>query len=179
MLFFNPGKRYRAFPFIGNKINIFDPDVAELYNFSIDQQDYEEGSPAMFFYKGKDDLSASDKDRIVIDKHGHLVQRKNDGGDVRNYDMSYNTGVYDFPVHMEVQLMKFGEYLVLKYFATMGIGMLFSKKRSGGVYGYTVRFNKSIIIASRRHILSPFINDLCHIIRRQFRFKDIVFRFSG
>jgi hypothetical protein len=36
MLFFNPGKKIPGIPFIGNKINIFDPDVAELYDFAID-----------------------------------------------------------------------------------------------------------------------------------------------
>ncbi len=29
MLFFNPGKKIPGIPFIGNKINIFDPDMAE------------------------------------------------------------------------------------------------------------------------------------------------------
>ena len=34
MLFFNPGKKNTGIPFIGNKINIFDPDVAKNYDFS-------------------------------------------------------------------------------------------------------------------------------------------------
>ena len=32
----------------------------------------------------------------------------------RNYDMSYDAGVYDFDVHMEVQMTKYGNYLVPK-----------------------------------------------------------------
>src|SRR6202008_5015080 len=35
MLFFNPGKKIPGIPFIGNKINVFDPDVAEYYDFLI------------------------------------------------------------------------------------------------------------------------------------------------
>ena len=27
----------------------------------------------------------------------------------RNYDLSYNAGVYDFDVHIEVEMTKFGE----------------------------------------------------------------------
>src|SRR5215216_540781 len=36
MLFFDPGKKIPGIPFIGNKINIFDPEMAQYYDFSID-----------------------------------------------------------------------------------------------------------------------------------------------
>ena len=36
MLFFNPGKRIPGLPFIGNKIALFDEDVADFYDFVID-----------------------------------------------------------------------------------------------------------------------------------------------
>ena len=36
MLFFNPGKKVPGIPFIGNKIALFDEDVAQYYDFSID-----------------------------------------------------------------------------------------------------------------------------------------------
>ena len=32
----------------------------------------------------------------------------------RNYDISYDAGVYDFDVHMEVQMTHFGSWLVPK-----------------------------------------------------------------
>jgi hypothetical protein len=138
MLFFNPGKKIPGIPFIGNKINIFDPDVAELYNFSIDQQDYE-GQPCyVFSVKAKDDLSASDKDRIVIDNMVTWFNAKTMEVMSRNYDMSYNTGVYDFSVHMEVQLMKFGEYLVPKILRYNGNWDVIFKKRERGVFTATL-----------------------------------------
>ena len=53
MLFFNPGKKIPGIPFIGDKINIFDPDVAEYYDFLIDQVDYEGKSCYVFSVKAR------------------------------------------------------------------------------------------------------------------------------
>ena len=48
MLFFNPGKKIPGIPFIGEKINIFDPDHAKYYDFLIDFGDYEGQSCYIF-----------------------------------------------------------------------------------------------------------------------------------
>jgi hypothetical protein len=138
MLFFNPGKKIPGIPFIGNKINIFDPDVAELYDFSIDQQDYEGQSCYIFSIKAKEDLAAADKDRIVIDNMITWFNAKTMEVMARNYDMSYRAGVYDFSVHMEVQLMKFGEYLVPKLLRYTGDWDVIFKKRERGVFTATL-----------------------------------------
>ncbi|RYY93112.1 MAG: hypothetical protein EOO11_20280, partial [Chitinophagaceae bacterium] len=36
MLFFKPGSKIPGIPFIGNKLDVFDPELARLYNFAID-----------------------------------------------------------------------------------------------------------------------------------------------
>src|SRR5690606_28947235 len=41
MLFFNPGKRIPGIPFMGDKIAIFDDNMADLYDYSIDMEDYD------------------------------------------------------------------------------------------------------------------------------------------
>jgi len=138
MLFFNPGKKIPGIPFIGNKINIFDPDVAELYDFSIDQQDYEGESAYIFSIKAKENLSGGNKDRIVIDNMITWFNAKTMEVMARNYDMSYNAGVYDFSVHMEVQLMKFGDYLVPKVLRYKGNWDVMFKKRERGVFTATL-----------------------------------------
>ena len=138
MLFFNPGKKIPGIPFIGNKINIFDPDVAELYDFSIDQQDYKGQSCYVFTVKAKENLSGSDKDRIVIDNMVTWFNAKTMEVMARNYDMSYNAAVYDFSVHMEVELMKFGEYLVPKVLRYKGNWNVVFKKRERGVFTATL-----------------------------------------
>src|SRR5688500_12860578 len=40
MLFFNPGKKIPGIPFIGDKLDIFDADIAQYYDFKIDMADY-------------------------------------------------------------------------------------------------------------------------------------------
>jgi hypothetical protein len=67
MLFFNPGKKIPGIPFIGNKIDIFDPDVAKNYDFSVDMTDYNGQDCYVFVVKAKGDLSNDEKDNIVID----------------------------------------------------------------------------------------------------------------
>jgi len=138
MLFFNPGKKIPGIPFIGNKINIFDPDVAELYDFSIDQADYEDQSCYIFSVKAKEDLPGSEKDRIVIDNMITWFNAKTMEVVARNYDMSYSAGVYDFNVHMEVQMTKFGEYLVPKTLRYKGNWDVMFKKRERGTFTATL-----------------------------------------
>jgi len=138
MLFFNPGKKVPGIPFIGSKINIFDPDVAELYDFSIDQADYEGQSCYIFSVKAREDLSSGDKDRIVIDNMITWFNAKTMEVVARNYDMSYNAGVYDFDVHVEVQMTKFGEYLVPKILRYKGNWDVMFKKRERGFFTATL-----------------------------------------
>lgn len=120
MLFFNPGKRIPGIPFIGEKINIFDPDKSKYYDFIIDFGEYEGQSCYVFSIKVKSDLSAGEKNNIVIDSMVTWFNTKTMEVMARNYDMSYDAGVYDFDVHMEVQMTKFGDYLVPKLLRYIG-----------------------------------------------------------
>jgi hypothetical protein len=138
MLFFNPGKKITGIPFIGNKINIFDPDVAEYYDFSIDQADYQGQSCYIFSVKAREDLSGSEKDNIVIDNMITWFNAKTMEVIARNYDMSYNAGVYDFSVHMEVQMTKFGDYLVPSTLRYKGSWDVIFKKRERGTFTATL-----------------------------------------
>jgi hypothetical protein len=138
MLFFNPGKKIPGIPFIGNKINIFDPDVAAYYDFSIDQEDYEGQSCYIFSVKAKEDLSGGQKDNIVIDNMITWFNAKTMEVMARNYDISYNAGVYDFSVHIEVQMTKFGDYLVPKVLRYNGNWDVIFKKRERGIFTATL-----------------------------------------
>ena len=143
MLFFNPGKKIPGIPFIGNKINIFDPDVAEYYDFSIDQVEYE-GKPCyLFTVKAREDLSSGQKDKIVIDNMITWFDAKTMEVLARNYSLSYDAGVYDFDVSMEVQMTHFGDYLVPKTLRYKGNWDVVFKKRERGVFTATLfDFNK-------------------------------------
>jgi len=56
----------------------------------------------------------------------------------RNYSLSFDTGVYDFDVSMEVQMTKFGDYLVPKTLRYKGNWDVVFKKRERGVFTATL-----------------------------------------
>lgn len=136
MLFFNPGKKIPGIPFIGDKINIFDPDKAEKYDFTIDYGDYEGESCYVFSIKARKDIG--NNSGIVIDSMVTWFNVKTMEVMARNYDMSYDAGVYDFDVHMEVQMTKFGEYLVPKMLRYIGNFDVMFKKRERGLFTATL-----------------------------------------
>jgi len=134
MLFFNPGKKIPGIPFIGNKINIFDPDVAEYYDFLIDYGDYDNKPCYIFSVKGKEDK----KNKIVIDDMVTWFDAKTMEVLARNYHMSYDAGVYDFDVQMEVQMTHFNGHLVPKTLRYNGNWDVMFKKRERGVFTATL-----------------------------------------
>ena len=138
MLFFNPGKKIPGIPFIGDKINIFEPEHAKYYDFLIDFGEYEGQSCYVFSVKVKTDLSNSEKNDIVIDSMITWFDAKTMEVMARNYDMSYDAGVYDFDVHMEVQMTKFGKYLVPKILRYIGNWDVMFKKRERGFFTATL-----------------------------------------
>lgn len=138
MLFFNPGKKIPGIPFIGEKIDIFDPSRAENYDWSIGFDEYEGESCYLFSIKVKKDLKGSDRNNIVIDSMTTWFSAKTMEVMARNYDMSYDAGVYDFNVHMEVQMTKFGDYLVPKLLRYIGNWDVMFKKRERGVFTATL-----------------------------------------
>ena len=143
MLFFNPGKKIPGIPFIGDKINIFDPEVARYYDFTIDYGDNEGESCYVFTINVKANLTSEEKDNIVIDNMVTWFSVKTMEVMARNYDLSYDTPVYDFDVHMEVQMTKFGNYLVPKTLRYKGTWDVAFKKRERGVFTATIfDFNK-------------------------------------
>lgn len=138
MLFFNPGKKIPGIPFIGDKINIFDPEKAALYDFLLDYGDYEGQSCYVFTIRSKKELNSSEKNDIVIDSMVTFFHTKTLEVMARRYDMSYDAGVYDFDVHMEVEMTKFGEYLVPKLLRYIGNWDVVMKKRERGMFTATL-----------------------------------------
>jgi hypothetical protein len=138
MLFFNPGKKIPGIPFIGDKLDVFDEDVARYYNFAIDTADLN-GQPCyVFSIQRKQDLTRGEKNDIVFDNITTWFNQKTMEIVGRNYDLSFNAGVYDFDVHMEVQMQKIGEYLVPHILRYNGNWFLLSKKRERGIFTATL-----------------------------------------
>jgi hypothetical protein len=101
MLFFDPGKKIPGIPLMGDKTAIFDKDHADRYDFSLDYVDYNGQSCYLFTIKAKSGTG------VVIDNMTTWFSSKSMEIVARNYDLSYDAGIYDFDVHMEVQMTQF------------------------------------------------------------------------
>jgi hypothetical protein len=137
-LFFNPGKKIPGIPLIGDKIDIFDPDKAEKYDFLIDYGEHDGQSCYVFSIKVKQGLSGGERNSIVIDSMVTWFNTTTMEVMARNYDMSYDAGVYDFDVHMEVQMTRFGNLLVPRLLRYIGNWDVVFKKRERGMFTATL-----------------------------------------
>ncbi|MBD0331583.1 MAG: hypothetical protein ICV66_02915 [Chitinophagaceae bacterium] len=144
MLFFNPGKKIPGVPFFGDKLDVFNEEVARNYDFLIDTSELN-GQPCyVFSIKAKEGLTSSERDAIVFDNITTWFNQKTLEIVGRKYDMSYGAGIYDFDVHMEVQMTKVGEYLVPHVLRYKGNWFLVTKKRERGIFTATLYdFKKS------------------------------------
>jgi hypothetical protein len=138
MLFFNPGKKIPGLPFIGSKIALFDEDVADLYDFVIDMESFKGDMCYVFRIVPRADLTEGENDKIVINEMTTWFNTTNWEIVARNYDLSYRAGVYDFDVHMEVEMTKFEDLLVPKVLRYNGAWDVVLKKREQGAFTATL-----------------------------------------
>lgn len=133
-LFFNPGKKISGIPFISSKTPIFDDEMADKYDMSIDMDIYNNTNCYIF----KQTVKPENKSDVVIDEmttwfDDHTFEVRG-----RNYSLSYDAGVYDFKVQMEVVLSKFGEYLVPTLIRYNGNWKAIFKSRERGIFTATL-----------------------------------------
>ncbi len=109
MLFFNPGKRIPGIPFIGNKLDLYDHEAHNNYNYHLDYSLYKGEYAFVFSIIANADAPSGN---IVIDNMTTWFDPKTMEVLGRNYQLSYKAGVYDFDVNMEVELTKIHNILV-------------------------------------------------------------------
>lgn len=134
MLFFNPGKRIKGLPFMSNKTAIYDDEMAEYYDMSIDMDDYNHTSCYIFKQKVKE----GKEDDVVVDEMTTWFNDKTFEVIARNYTLSYSAMVYDFKVSMEVQMTHAGDLLVPSLIRYNGDWKAIFKKRERGVFTATL-----------------------------------------
>ena len=138
MLFFNPGKKIKGIPFIGDKLDLYDDHANKVYDYKLDIQDFQ-GQPCYTFsIIPKPDLGLFRKDDIVVDDMTTWFDIKTLEVLARNYSLSYKAGLYDFDVHMEVEMTKFKGMLVPKILRYKGNWNVLFKKRERGVFTATL-----------------------------------------
>ena len=134
MLFFNPGKKISGIPFISSKTAIFDEDMAGKYDISIDMQIHNNTNCYMLTQKVKPEFHND----VVVDEMTTWFDDRSHEVMARTYTLSYDAGVYDFKVSMEVQLSRFKEYLVPVLIRYTGNWKAVFRKRERGVFTATL-----------------------------------------
>lgn len=133
-LFFNPGKKISGIPFISNKTAIFDDDMADKYDMSIDIEDHNQVQCYIFKLKVKPGM----ENDVVIDEMTTWFDDKTNEVVARNYSLSYDAGVYDLKVNMEVELTHVGTYIVPSVIRYNGNWKVMFKDRERGVFTATL-----------------------------------------
>ncbi len=134
MLFFNPGKKIKGLPFMSGKTSIYDDGMADAYDLTIDMDEYNKTSCYIFTQKVK----PGKEGEVVVDEMTTWFDDKTYDVVARNYSLSYDAGVYDFKVQMEVQMTHAGNYLVPSLIRYNGNWKAIFKKRERGVFTATL-----------------------------------------
>ena len=134
MLFFNPGKRISGLPFMSNKTAIFDDNIADRYDMNIDMDFYNNTSCYIFHQKVKPGYEGN----VVVDEMTTWFNDSTFEVVGRNYRLSYDAGVYDFKVSMEVLMSRFRDLTVPTLIRYKGNWKAIFKKRERGVFTATL-----------------------------------------
>jgi hypothetical protein len=137
-LFFNPGKKIKGIPFIGDKLDLYDERAHKLYDYRLDYVTYNDQQVYIFEITAKEDLGYFSKDEIVVDKMTTWFNPRTLEVLGRNYSLSYKAGVYDFDVAMEVEMTYFNGKLVPKILRYKGNWDVAFKKREIGLFTATL-----------------------------------------
>lgn len=134
MLFFNPGKKINGLPFISNKTAIFDESMADKYDMNIDFKEYNSVPCYVFTVNVKNGKESG----VVINQMTTWFDEKTFEIVARNYSLSYDAGIYDFNVEMEVQMTRVGNLQVPSLLRYNGNWKAVFKKRERGIFTATL-----------------------------------------
>lgn len=137
-LFFNPGMPISGIPFIGNKISIFEPPYDDYYDFLIDMESKNGLLCYVFKITPRENLTASEKSKLVIDQMTTWFDPNGWQIVARNYDLSYNAGVYSFDVQMEAVLSKINGLVYPTVLRYIGNWKVVGKKREDASFTATL-----------------------------------------
>nr|WP_214460447.1 hypothetical protein [Flavihumibacter fluvii] len=138
MLFFNPGRKIPGIPFIGDKVNIYEEPMADLYDFELDMQPHGGQNCYVFTISARKGLTEIENDRLVFNTITTWFDAQTMTIIARSYDLSYDAGVYDFDVQMEVEMSPLKELWVPALIRYTGNWKVAFKKRERGVFTATI-----------------------------------------
>ncbi len=111
-LIFSPGEKADV-PFIGRKTEIFSKEMAEYYNYSITSKKYKDTIDCYVFgVEVKSEYQDRKKGKTVIKILETYFEKSNFQVIARNYNLAYDSSLYDFDVSMEIELKKVNGFYV-------------------------------------------------------------------
>ena len=138
MLFFNPGKKIGGIPFIGDKLDLYDDRAHRLYDYKLDMEEYKGELCYIFSITPKETLGMIKDDQVVVDRMITRFDMKNLNVLSRTYSLSYQAGVYDFDVSMEVEMTRVGKLIVPQILRYKGNWDVILKKRERAIFTATL-----------------------------------------
>lgn len=124
-LIFNPGSKVAGVPFMGDKAAIFEPDIAERYNFKLSSEMYDGEDCYVFRAVPK----AEYRDDVVYNNLATWFRKDDYSIVARDYSLSYSTLGYDFDVRMKVRTRQMGDKLLPVKIEYDGNWHVFTQKR--------------------------------------------------
>lgn len=109
-LIFSPGKPIKGVPFIGNKTQIFTPNMRQYYDYTYYRGTYLDSIPVYRFKVAlKPDISSWTEGGLMIKELVTIFDMRNFQILGRYVDMKYGNLAFDFDVQMNIELGYFGE----------------------------------------------------------------------
>lgn len=134
ILFFNPGKKISGLPFMSNKTPIFEDEMADKYDMSIDMDLYN----GIYCYVFRQKVKPGNESDVVIDEMTTWFNDSTYEVVARNYSLSYDAAVYDFKVNMEVKMGTYKNLTVPVLIRYNGNWKAITKKRERGIFTATL-----------------------------------------
>ena len=138
MLFFDPGKRIPGLPLMGNKVALFDEEVVALYDFIIDMDLFKGEMCYVFTLSPRKNLTSNEQNKIIINEMTTWFRIQNWQIAARNYELKYKTLLYNFDVHMEVEMAQFNEYTLPRLIRYNGSWKVPFKRKEKAVFTATL-----------------------------------------
>lgn len=107
-LLFNPGSRVSGIPFVGDKVALFEPGIAKMYDFRISVEQKNGHACYLFEATPKPDF----KEEVIIRVFRTWLKQTDYAIIARDYSLRCNTLLFDFDVDMKVSLRQVGDRLL-------------------------------------------------------------------
>jgi hypothetical protein len=130
VLIFNPGAEVKGVPLVGNKLNIFDEDMQQYYDYSLTTSKYNDSLICyVFACKAKLDAKGNSNGNAVIKELISYFDKKTFNVIARKYVMRYNSFAFDFDVTMDIKLQSINHAVVPVSIAYSGFWDIAFKKK--------------------------------------------------